>query len=205
MRRFVVVGRTASADPDFLLDDFPGTSGRLDALVRCIRSALLVSHGVRRDATIDLVLQGGGRGTREVRTLRFVGQDARFLRPDERTLAVLVKKILTRLSAIVYATPGRAGFAEVQPGIFAARVGLEASLDLQGAALYVLEEGAKDVRDVEIPPGDAVFVLGDHLGFDDAARALLAARGAIPIGLGPVSLHAEDAIAVLSNELDRRA
>ena len=32
MRRFVVIGRTASASPDFSLVDLAGTSGRLDVL-----------------------------------------------------------------------------------------------------------------------------------------------------------------------------
>ena len=41
-RRFVVIGQQASASPDFSLLDLPGTSGRLDVLLRCLRAALLV-------------------------------------------------------------------------------------------------------------------------------------------------------------------
>jgi tRNA pseudouridine-54 N-methylase len=36
-------------------------------------------------------------------------------------------------------------------------------------------------------------------------RDELAAIGAIPLGLGPVSVHAEDAVTLVVNELDRRA
>ena len=46
--------------------------------------------------------------------------------------------------------------------------------------------------------------MGDHLGFDEATRARLAGLGAAAVGVGPVSVHADDAIVIVSNELDRR-
>ena len=197
MRHFVVVGQKATASADFLLDDLPGSSGRLDVLLRCVRAAMLVSHGVRRDAVVYLVLKGGPRGPR---TVKIAGADAAFLRPDERSLGVLIKKVL--------AVPGPPDghFAVVRPGISLAQRGLDAVLDDVGSArLYVLEGGAPDLRsDAALGGGDDAFFIGDHLGFDDTTRAVLSSLGARPIGLGPVSLHAEDAIALVSNELDRR-
>ncbi len=68
----------------------------------------------------------------------------------------------------------------------------------------MLEEGAADLRAAVIEPGDAVFFLGDDVGFDAATRERLAALGATAVGVGPVSLHADDAVAVVVNELDRR-
>src|SRR4051812_13724602 len=89
--RFVVVGHRAASTPDFLLNDIPGTSGRLDVLLRCLRARLLVSHGLRRDTEVYLVLLGGAAAPR---TLRFTGRAARYLRPDERSLATTVRKAL---------------------------------------------------------------------------------------------------------------
>src|SRR3954470_1143092 len=91
MRRFVVIGQRATASPNFSLLDLPSTSGRLDVLLRCLRAALLVSHGVRRDTVVYLVLLGGPGAPR---TLRVDGATAKFLRPDERSLAVLAQKAL---------------------------------------------------------------------------------------------------------------
>ena len=54
----MVVGQRARASSDFLLVDIPSTSGRLDVLLRCLRAALLVSHGVRRDTVVYLCLLG---------------------------------------------------------------------------------------------------------------------------------------------------
>jgi tRNA (pseudouridine54-N1)-methyltransferase len=198
MRSFVVLGQTALASDDFALDDLPSTSGRIDVLLRCVRAAVLFSHGIRHDVVVYLVLGGGGRAPR---VLRLRGADAKFVRPDERSLATLVKKVLaTRVDG--YAS----GFVDVRPGIAIASGGLKlVLLDVEGSAMYVLEEGASDLRDEPPWLGDASFFLGDHRGFDRSTRAELAQAGARPISVGPVSLHTEDAIAIVSNEIDRRA
>jgi tRNA (pseudouridine54-N1)-methyltransferase len=195
MRRWVVIGRRASASPEFSLIDIAGTSGRLDVLLRCLRAALLVSHGLRRDTVVYLVLLGGDSAPR---AMRVDGAAVRFVRPDERALATMVKKAL--------ATPREgSGFVDVRPGIAIADGGLEVVLaDLAPGAAYVLEEGATDVREARLDPASAIVFVGDHLGLDDEARAAIAAFGAAPIGVGPVSLHADDAITIACNELDRR-
>ncbi len=194
MRRFVIIGRTAIASGRFLPKDLPGTSGRLDVLLRCIRAALLVSHGVRRDTRVYLVLLGGPEAPR---TVRIDGATAKFLRPDERSLATLIGKSLAAPDA------GAAGFREVRPGVSVARGGMECVIeDIGGSSRYVLEEGAADLREVEIATEDCTFFVGDHLGFDSATLEGLA--GASRVGVGPVSLHAEDAVVTVINELDRR-
>jgi tRNA (pseudouridine54-N1)-methyltransferase len=195
-RRIVVVGQQARGSPDFLLNDLAGTSGRLDVLVRCVRAALLVSHGLRHDTTVYLVLLGDPRAPK---TLRFDGASARFIRPEERSLATLAQKLLAA---------GREGpgFVTMRPGIAISHEGLSAVLaELGGATPYVLEEGAPDIRGAAVDLGDAAFFFGDHRGFDGPVREELAAIGAIPLGLGPVSVHAEDAVTLVVNELDRRA
>jgi tRNA (pseudouridine54-N1)-methyltransferase len=118
VRRFVIIGRRATASPAFSLVDLAGTSGRLDVLLRCVRAALLTSHGLRRDTVVYLVLLGGPDAPR---TLRVDGARARFLRPDERSLATLVQKSLA-------AAPGDPAFVEVRPGVAVAQGGLEAVL-----------------------------------------------------------------------------
>lgn len=195
MRRFVVIGQKATASPDFSLDDIPGTSGRLDVLLRCLRAALLVSHGLRRDTIAYLVLLGGPRAPR---TVRIDGAAIRFVRPDERCLASMVKKALER------ATEGGA-FVAVRAGLAVADAGLDAVLADAGVVTpYVLDEGASDVRDRVVDVRAPLFFVGDHLGFDERTRAVIASVGATPIAVSPLSLHADDAITLVSNELDRR-
>ncbi len=197
MRRFVLLGQTATSAPDFSLDDVPGTSGRLDVLLRCLRAALLVSHGLRRETLVYLVLHGGGRTP--PRTVRVDGRVASYLRPDERTMA-------GRLRAMLATEAQGSGFDAERQGMAVADGGLDTVLrDLGGGARYVLDEDGADVRDVDLDLVNPVFFVGDHLGFDAGVRARLRDDGAVPVRVGPVSLHADDAIAVVRNEIDRRA
>ena len=194
-RRFVVIGQKAIASPDFSLLDMPGTSGRLDVLLRCLRAALLVSHGLRRETIVYLVLLGGPRAPR---VLRVDGEHVRFVRPDERSLAMMAQKALARIN-------GGSGFVEARAGLAVAEGGLDVVLaDLGTSTPYVLEEGAADVRGCSLDAHRPVFFVGDHLGFDEVTRARLASIGATPVGIGPLSVHADDAITILCNEIDRR-
>ncbi len=102
----------------FSLANLPASSGRLDVLLRCVRAALLFSHGVRRDTVVYLVLLGDPAAPR---TLRIDGATVKFLRPDERSVAVLVQKAL--------AAPREGeGLVIVRPGIAVADGGLEVVL-----------------------------------------------------------------------------
>ncbi len=197
MRRFIVIGRDATASGDFSLDDLPGSSGRLDVLLRCVRAALLVSHGVRRDAVVYLVLGGGPLAPRAVRV---DGATSEYLRPDERSLAGMIRNLLGRPRREV-----GAGFGPSTRGIAIAEAGLDAVLaDLGPFTPYVLEEGASDLRAATLDLERAAFFLGDHHGFDETTRERLAGLGAVAISIGPTSLHADDVVAVVGNELDRR-
>lgn len=200
-RRFVVIGQKATASPNFSLIDIAGTSGRLDVLLRCLRSALLVSHGLRRDTLVYLVLLGGEQAPR---VLRVDGRHVRFVRPDERMLAILVQKALARSRD----DAEHGVFVELRPGLAVARGGIEAVLvDLaeSGATSYILEENARDLRDGPLASDNVVVFVGDQNGFDEATRARLDALGAAPIGVGPISVHADDAITIVCNEMDRRS
>lgn len=195
MRRFVVIGHKATTAPDFSLKDIPGTSGRIDVLLRCVGSSLLVSHGLRQDTILYLVLLGGADAPK---TLRFRGAQLRSVNPDERTTASLVQKAL--------ATPTTGPvWQPATPGLDVAAIGLAELLgELEGATPYVLDENGQDVRDQPLEHRDAVFFVGDHTGFTRDEEALLAGIGARKLGVGPVSLHADDAIVLVHNELDRR-
>lgn len=197
MRRFVILGSTAKSSPDFLLVDIPSTSGRLDVLLRGLRAALLVSHGVRRDTVAYLVLQGDPM---RPRTVRIDGAAARYLRPDDRSLATIMKKAFAMPPA---ASPG---FATVRAGIAIAEGGLEAVMpELLASTLYVLDEHGRELRAEALPNTEVTFFLGDHLGFDATTRALLEqAHATATLRVGPQSLHTEDVIAIVHNELDRR-
>jgi tRNA (pseudouridine54-N1)-methyltransferase len=132
--------------------------------------------------------------------LRIDGANAKFLRPDERSLAILARKALAADAA------GK-GFVVVRPGVAVASGGLDVALDDLGqATIHCLDLAGQDLRGapgVEDPT--AAFVLGDDSGLDAEALDGLTRSGARTLSVGPVGLHAEDVIAIVANEIDRRS
>lgn len=186
MKHFVVVGHLGSTDPDFSLNNLPG-AGRMDELCRCVAASLCLSHGIRRDTECLLVLLGGPKAPK---TIRFSGESVRSLSPDERNVAGLIKKAL--------ALPCGTVFRESSPGVSVRKGGLAEVLAECGCA--VLDEGGEDIRGFETVP--ETFVLSDHQNFSEEERGLMQDLPAC--SLGPCILHADMAIVVLHNELDRR-
>lgn len=191
MRCFVVHGHDAPTDPDFALDDLPGGAGRLDLLARCLLSGLLLSHDIRDDVSITLVLD-------DELTLTFDGSELRSLHPDERSAAALIRSTLEHRDGAI----GRMA-VEPSPGVSLERAGFERTIrDLASeGTLLPLLPGGRPVAEVE-PPAEPVFVLSDNRPFPEAERELLAEVGDDPLSLGPRALHTDQAITVAHNWLD---
>jgi tRNA (pseudouridine54-N1)-methyltransferase len=56
MPQFLITGYDVPTAPDFSLDDLVGGAGRLDVLCRCVNSAFFLSHAIREEVRIHLVL-----------------------------------------------------------------------------------------------------------------------------------------------------
>ncbi len=187
MISFTVVGHTAVADDSFSLNDLPGAAGRMDVLCRCVNSALHISHGVRSDSECTLLLLGGQKAPV---TVRFSGESIRSLNPDERSPAALIRKAL----ALTCGTE----FREAAPGLMVRKGGLERLLSEGQYA--VLDENGTDIRKAGTLP--ARFLLSDHRNFTQMEEALIASYPRYSVG--PAVLHADHAITILLNEIDRR-
>lgn len=198
MRTFIVVGHKATTTPNFSLEDIPGTSGRLDILCRAVTAAFVLSHGIRKDVCVYLILLGG----ETPKTIRLVGETLRHLNPDERTTAALLKKAL--------ALPAAAQWALSTSGIFVRTGGLDPLLaDLKDAKLIYLREDGADIRGLDAGgqrgsglSGETAFILGDHTGMTAEEEALIEQAGARVVSLGPTSLHADHCIVLLNWLLD---
>lgn len=191
MRQFIIVGHDAPTSPDFSLDDLTGGAGRLDVLCRCVTAAFLLSHGIRDEVRVHLVLQD------EV-TVTFEGEELRRLNPDERSTAALIRAALAARDEAIGAMA-----ANPSPGVYLIRKGLRGvidSLDAQ-SPLILLHEDAEALIETD-PPANPAFVLSDHREFtaDEADTIEDAADGRVR--LGPKRLHADQAITVAHNYLD---
>ncbi|PSP71787.1 tRNA (pseudouridine(54)-N(1))-methyltransferase TrmY [Halobacteriales archaeon QH_9_66_26] len=191
MRQFVVSGHDAPTTAEFSLDDLAGGAGRLDVLCRCVNAAFFLSHDLREDVRVWLVLG-------DEFAVRFEGSDLRRLNPDERSTAALIRNALdAREEAIGHMEH------ESSPGVHLSRRGFEPILETvaEGSTVVTLHEDGDPVGGVD-PPDDPVFVLSDHREFTDRETELLAAIGDARVRLGPERLHADHAITVAHNWLD---
>ena len=197
MREFIVVGHKARTDGNFNLNDLPGSGGRMDILCRCVNSALFLSHDLRRDVVIYLVLLGEPDTPRIV---KFEGKNVRYLNPDERSSGSLIKKALEK-RAIPRWRESTAG-VWIRLGDLADL--LEEVFTDKKRLFYLLEDGG-DIRDEfkENMPDDTVFVLGDHTGMTPEEETVILDLDAKTINVGPVSLHADHCIILVNNEIDR--
>jgi tRNA (pseudouridine54-N1)-methyltransferase len=186
MTSFAIVGHLARTDGDFSLNDLPG-AGRMDILCRCVNASLFLSHDLRRDVDCYLVLLGGPKVPK---TVMFRGSEIRSLSPDERSAGALVKKALS--------IPCGSEFREASPGVYVRNGGLVRLL--MEHTFAVLDEKGTDIRTVPAIP--EAFLLSDHQNFSDIEEALM--KDAARYSVGPVCLHADHTITVISNEIDRR-
>lgn len=191
MRRFLVVGHRAVTTPDFSLDDLAGAAGRMDILLSAANAALLLAHGIRRDAEAALLLLGPPDPPRLIRIL---GDRVRSFQPDLRSNASLVRKALEHGSRVE---------REVSPGILASKASFPEALDRLGPPFVYLKEGGKDIRGTDLP-ADATFVLSDNQELTPEEEGEVVARDAYVVGLGPHAIHTDHAIVLVQNELDRR-
>ncbi|HOL41040.1 MAG TPA: tRNA (pseudouridine(54)-N(1))-methyltransferase TrmY [Methanospirillum sp.] len=189
MTSFLVIGHTASTDASFPLDDLPGMGGRMDLISRVIASSLFLSHGIRTDTICDILLLGPPHPGR---IIRFDGSDLKSLSPDERNIASYIKKAL--------AIPAGRTYRKAGPGLFTRKGTLGDLITEKNYA--VLDESGTDIRTVALEDMPDAFLLSDNRNFTEDERSVV--RDLPKYALGPAIVHADHAIVLILNEIDRR-
>lgn len=200
-RNFIMVAHRARTDTEFNLNDLCGSAGRLDGVLRCINSALFLSHGMRRDTSIHVIILGPEDPPK---VLTVEGRSVRYLNPDERSTAALVRNALgVPISSEV------GSIKRSSPGIHITRGGLELVLSHLRGDLYLLDEGGTDISGLleasslvknDIPTH---FILSDDMDLTENERSSIMERAVALLSVSPSVLHADHAITVLHNFLDR--
>ena len=191
MRRFIVVGHRAVTTAEFPLNDLAGAAGRMDLLLNAANAALLVSHGLRRDVEVTLLLLGPPDPPRAIRIL---GERIERWGPDIRGNAALIRRALEHGSRLE---------RETSPGIFASMRSLEEVLAGVPEPLVELLEDGHDIRQASLPH-DVAFLLSDSVDLTSEEREIISRKNPLACRVGPRSLHTDHVIAIIHNELDRR-
>jgi tRNA (pseudouridine54-N1)-methyltransferase len=182
-REFVLFSRQGRTDTAFTsLHD----AGRLDIVYECIVASLFLSHGIRKDATFHAVLNGPPNPPLHI---QIDGATLYDVRTDHETWQHILKKTIS---------------GKPHPGITTHKTSFEALLKskAENTRVYILEEGGKDVGDLEFSE-NSVFVLGDHVGLPKKAEAY-ALRYGEKISLGKQPYLAAFCITVLNYLMDRQ-
>lgn len=192
MRGFLVIGNEALTEP-FNLSDLPG-AGRMDILCRCVSQALFLSHSIRKDVEVFLVLLGKPDPPK---VIRIRSNELRRMSPDERNIAGHIRK------AVGFKISKE--WTETNSGIFVARKTLlELLKELSRSyKVYYMREDGKDLREIISRINDPLFVVGDHIGVKREEEEIVLGFTDTIVSVSKLSLMAEQCIAIANYELDR--
>jgi tRNA (pseudouridine54-N1)-methyltransferase len=194
-RELLLLVHRVPTDGNFTLNDLAGSGGRMDEVARVLSTALTVSNGLRRDVRVTLLFRAPEPSAE--RRIVVEGARVRYLNPDERSTAALLKNALVR--SVLAEAP-----VESSPGLTVDRrpalPELAAFLDRPGALW--LDEAGDPLPEAGLAPPVAA-VLADPSGPAEDERALLEARAVPRRRIGPVSLRSSQVVDVLWNALDR--
>jgi len=192
-RHFLLFCHNVPEDGEFSLNDLPGSGGRVDIAARCAAAALLLSHGIRRNSSISLLLPMGGE---MVRVVSISGRDVKYLNPDERSTAALIR------NALVRAERGEYGIAS--PGIEVTDSTVEEALISisDRRSVYYLKEDGRKSTDFE---KNSIFVLSDSIDLFEEEERHVIRMGARKVSLSNRSMHADHCISIVNWLLDLRS
>jgi tRNA (pseudouridine54-N1)-methyltransferase len=188
MRSFVLCSHQVPLDAEIPLDDLPG-HGRFDLLARVVIAAFLLSHDIRDDVELSIVL-------RDSLVIRMDAAELRHLHPDERSTAALLRGAIAAKEGAIGAME-----ANPSPGVYVGRGGLSTVLEEVDGSLIQLHEHGEPANDAR-PPADPVFVLSDHESFVSEEIESLETAGAERLRIGPKRLHADHAVTIAHNWVD---
>jgi tRNA (pseudouridine54-N1)-methyltransferase len=203
LREFIFKANKTITSSNINLKDLPGSCGRLDLVCRCVSSAFFLSHDIRRDVVFYAVFYGEPNPPV---ALKFVGSELRKVSPDERNIAIFIKKALKKFEEL--SPEERDNWNESTPGIYVSKKEFRDIIlekKNEGKRILYLHMNGKDFENIGINENeDIVFILGDHIGIGEEDEKFLEDIGAEKVSLSPLELHADHCIVIAHNILDKK-
>ena len=196
MRRFVLLVHRVPRNGAFTLNDLAGGAGRMDEVARAVSTAFTISNDLRRDTHVVLLFGGDGPSAAG-RRITVSGPRVRYLNPDERSTAALLKNALVRAADFPREF-------ESSPGIVVGPVDVREELRKVAAdpdGVWLTEGGVpwKSHRPSRPP---VTFFLSDPYEPTEEEKAILVEAHLPPVSVGPRSLRTSQVIDIVHHELD---
>jgi tRNA (pseudouridine54-N1)-methyltransferase len=197
MRRFLILAHRVPTSGQFTLNDLAGGAGRMDEVARAVSTAFTLSNDLRRDTELTVLFVADPPP--KARRIDLVGARLRFLNPDERSTAALLKNALVR--SVDFPRP-----FESSPGLTVSPVEPASAVRAflaQPNPLWLSEDGGP-IEESMLPGGDVAALVSDPYDPTPEERELLASLGVPRVRVGPRSLRTSQVIDLVHHELDRR-
>jgi len=197
MRRFLILAHRVPTSGAFTLNDLAGGAGRMDELARAVSTAFTLSNDLRRDTEVTLLFVADPPP--KARRIDLSGARLRYLNPDERSTAALLKNALVR--SVEFPRP-----FESSPGLTVAASDPPADLHafLSHPNPVWLSEDGDPIERWSSPGGEVAAVVSDPYDPSAEERELLVAAGVPRVSVGPRSLRTSQVIDLVHHELDLR-
>lgn len=189
-RRFLFVSHRTPPDGSFSLNDLPGSGGRVDVLARCVTSSLLLSNAIRRDASVSIFFASAGP---EGKAVIVSGSRVRYLNPDERSTAALIRNALVQAR--------KSGEGEASPGIFYVKGTLREVVGIlsESCPVYYLREDGRNEAVLRLP---ALFVIGDSWDLTGAEEEMVMEQKPETVSISKVSQQSDQCAVIVNWLLD---
>lgn len=191
MREFIYYSKNAVTAGNLIKDNLM-KAGRMDIVCNVIISAFFLSNDTRQDVKLHLIFEGPPNPP-----VHLIFEYDSEMPISKKDVAGLIKRML-------YKCPREAGVINnVFPGCFVEKKSFEAlvkELDSEGKNVFLLDEGGKDMRDLEIK-GNEVYIIGDQDGFPVNKSKFL--KQIDKISVSPRILFASQVFTIVHNEIDR--
>jgi tRNA (pseudouridine54-N1)-methyltransferase len=197
MRRFLLLAHRVPPTGSFTLNDLAGGAGRMDEIARAVSNAFTTSNDLRRDTEVTILFLA--EPPPAARKIEMVGARLRYLNPDERSTAALLKNGLVR--SIVHpqefeSSPGLRVSASDPDRDLAAFLG-------RPGTVWLTENGAPLARH-PCDPADFGAVVSDPYDPTENEARQLRDSGVPALSVGPRSLRTSQVIDIVHHALDAR-
>ncbi|MGA9839181.1 MAG: tRNA (pseudouridine(54)-N(1))-methyltransferase TrmY [Thermoplasmata archaeon] len=197
MRRFLLLAHRVPVSGGFTLNDLAGGAGRMDEIARSVSTAFTLSNDLRRDTEVTILFVA--EPPPAARKIELVGARLRYLNPDERSTAALLKNALVR--AVQFPRE-----LEASPGLRVSScdpaIDLRAFLARPGAVW--LTESGRPLAGYDGPTEEFGAVVSDPYEPSESEVALLTGSGVPQLSVGPRSLRTSQVVDAAHHELDLR-